>query len=81
MAELVNEVRIGLLYGDGTTRSYTFTGVDDTEVANVATRIKAINADPTDNFHKTFVSDTGEAVLRIATGAITSTEETVIYTG
>lgn len=76
-----NDVRIGLLYGDGTTRSYTFNGVADSVLAGVADRIKAINAAPSSPFHKTFVSDSGEAVLRISTGTITSTQETVIYTG
>lgn len=76
-----NDVRIGLLYGDGTTRSYTFEGVDDSVLAGVADKIKTINAAPSSPFHKTFVSDNGEPVLRISTGTITSTQETVIYTG
>lgn len=76
-----NDVRLSLLYGDGTTRSYTFNDVADSVIADVATKIKAINAAPSSAFHQTFVSDSGEAVLRIATGTITSTEETVIYTG
>lgn len=78
---ITNSVRVSLLYEDGTTRSYTFEGVADSVLSGVADRIKAINADSTDNFHKTFVSNTGSPVLRIGAGQITSAEETVIYTG
>lgn len=81
MADVVTSVRVGLLYQDGTTRNYTFEGVADSVVADVATKIKAINADSNDNFHKTFVSNDGSPVLRIGSGQVTTTEETVIYTG
>lgn len=76
-----NDVRIGLLYQDGTTRSYTFEGVADSVISGITSKIQSINADSTDNFHKTFVSNTGSAVLRIASGQVTTAEETVIYTG
>lgn len=81
MPEITTSVRIGLLYQDGTTRNYTFEGVADSVLPDVANKIKAINANSEDNFHKTFVSNDGSPVLRIGSGQITSTEETVIYTG
>ena len=81
MSEVTTSVRVGLLYQDGTTRNYTFEGVADSVVADVATKIKAINANSDDNFHKTFVSNDGSPVLRIGSGQVTTTEETVIYTG
>lgn len=76
-----NDVKIGLLYQDGTTRSYTFAGVADSVLSSVATKIKAINNDSNDNFHQTFVSNNGSRVLRIASGEVTTTEEIVIYEG
>lgn len=78
---VTNSVKIGLLYEDGTTRSYTFDGVEDSVLPDVTAKIKAINADSNDNFHQTFVSNDGSRVLRIGSGTITSTEETVIYEG
>lgn len=76
-----NNVRVGLLFEDGTTRNYTFEGVADSVLTGVADKIKAINANSEDNFHKTFVSNDGSPVLRIGSGQITTAEETVIYTG
>lgn len=81
MAEVVTSVRVGLLYQDGTTRNYTFEGVADSVLPDVVNKIKAINANSDDNFHKTFVSNDGSPVLRIGSGQITGVEETVIYTG
>lgn len=81
MAETTTSVRIGLLYQDGTTRNYTFEGVADSVIPDVATKIKAINAAPSSPFHQTFVSNDGSPVLRIGSGQVTTTEETVIYTG
>lgn len=81
MAEVVTSVRVGLLYEDGTTRNYTFEGVADSVLPDVVNKIKAINADSTDNFHKTFVSNGGSPVLRIGSGQITGVEEIVIYEG
>lgn len=78
---VTNNVRVGLLFQDGTTRNYTFEGVEDSVLADVADKIKAINANSDDNFHKTFVSNDGSPVLRIGSGQITTAEETVIYTG
>lgn len=78
---ITNNVKVGMLYQDGTTRSYTFEGVADSVLSDVATKIKAINADSNDNFHQTFVSNDGSRVLRIASGEITSTEEIVVYEG
>lgn len=76
-----NDVKVSLLYQDGTTRSYTFQGVEDSVLSGVAAKIKAINADSNDNFHQTFVSNDGSRVLRIASGEITTTEDVVIYEG
>lgn len=81
MAEPVMSVRIGLLYQDGTTRNYTFEGVADSVLPDVKDKVKAINANSEDNFHKTFVSNDGSPVLRIGSAQITSTEEEIIYTG
>lgn len=81
MAEVVTSVKVGLLYQDGTTRNYTFEGVADSVLPDVVDKIKAINAAPSSAFHQTFVSNDGSPVLRIGSGQITSTEETVIYTG
>lgn len=77
----VNSVRVGLLYDDGSTRSYNFADVAASVLADVPTKIKAINAAPSSAFFDTFVSNTGAEVLRIATGTITSEEEEIIYEG
>lgn len=76
-----NNVRVGLLYQDGTTRNYTFENVADSVLSGVANKIKAINAAPSSAFFGTFVSNDGSPVLRIGSGQITTAEETVIYTG
>ena len=74
-------VRLGLLYQDGSTRSYNFAGVSAAVLSGITDRIKAINGAPSSNFFSTFVSESGSPVLRIATGTITTQEETVLYEG
>jgi len=76
-----NQVKVGLLYGDGTTRTYSFDGVADSLIPDVKSKIVSINNDSTDNFHKTFVSDAGADVIRIATGTVVSTIEEIVYEG
>lgn len=77
----VNEVGIGLLFDDGTTRTYTFKDVDTEQLDSVKSAIDSINAEADSDFSKTFVSDSGAPVIRIASGTITSTTEEVIYNG
>lgn len=81
MADPINSVRVGILYDDGSTRSYNFTGVADSVLADVATKIKAINAAPSSPFFDTFVSNSGANALRISSGSITSETQEVIYEG
>lgn len=76
-----NEVSVGLLYDDGTTRTYSFKGVDTEQLDSVKSAIDSINAQVDSDFKKTFVSDSGAAVIRISTGTIKVTEEEVIYNG
>ena len=81
---LSNNVVITLLYEDDTTRNYTFEGVAAADLANVKSKIRAINENANNayaNFYETFVSDDGEAVTSIESAKIVRIEEEVIYSG
>lgn len=81
---LSNNVVLTLLYEDETTRNYTFEGVASADLANIKSKIQAINANANNeyaNFYETFVSDDGEAVTRITSAKIVNIEEEVIYSG
>lgn len=83
MSTSSNEVRVGIMFTDGTTRTYKLPEVPDENLANVKTRIQSINASITGGtaqaFTQTFVSTTGAPVLNIASGKIITTEEEIIY--
>jgi|GEM_PF-6887558 len=84
MSSFSNNVIVTLLFEEGFTRNYTFEGVADTDLPNIKAKIKAINENANNeyaNFYQTFVSDNGEAVLRIESCKIVSLEEEVIYSG
>ena len=84
VSQLKNDVVITLLYEDDTTRSYTFENVADSDLPNIKTRIKAINANANNeyaNFYKTFVSNDGEKVVEIESCKIMRIDEEVIYVG
>jgi len=75
---------VTLLYNDGDTRNITFENVASADLPAVKGKILAINANANNeyaNFYQTFVSDDGEAVVKIESCKIVSTEEEVIYSG
>ena len=84
MSSLTNNVVITLLYDDDSTRNITFEGVANDDLMAVKSKIQSINANANNeyaNFYQTFVSDDGEAVVKIESCKIVSTEEEVIYSG
>ena len=84
MSSLTNNVVVTLLYDDGDTRNITFEGVANDDLMAVKSKIQSINANANNeyaNFYQTFVSDDGEAVVKIESCKIVSTEEEVIYSG
>jgi len=84
MSSLTTNVVITLLYNDGDTRNITFENVASADLPDVKDKILAINANANNeyaNFYQTFVSDDGEAVVKIESCKIVSTEEEVIYSG
>lgn len=84
MSSLTNNVVVTLLYNDGDTRNITFENVASNDLPAVKSKILAINTNANNeyaNFYQTFVSDDGEAVVKIESCKIVSTEEEVIYSG
>lgn len=78
----VNNVIVTLAYEDGTTRNYTFEGVENADLASVKEKILAINANANGeyaNFYQTFVSDEGEPFSMIESAKIVTVEEETIY--
>ena len=84
MSSQTNNVVITLLFEDDSTRNITFEGVDEDDLIDVKSKIRAINANANNeyaNFYQTFISDDGEPVLKIESAKIVSIEEEVIYSG
>lgn len=84
MSSSSNKVIITLLYEYGDMRSYTFEDVANADLADIKSKILAINANSNneyENFYKTFVSPYGDAVTKIESCRIVSIEEEVIYSG
>lgn len=72
-----------LAFRDATDRTFKFNGVDASKVADIKSKVIAINdslaAGQLNNFAQTFVSDTGAECIMISTAQIITTEEEVIY--
>lgn len=79
MVETTNNVAITIAFLDATSRKITFRGVDDNEIANIKTRVKAINASYPQEMSKTFVSAIGAQSTMISQVQIIHIEEEVIY--
>lgn len=79
MEETTNNVTITIAFLDATSRKITFRGVDDTEIPNIKTRVKAINAAYPQNMAKTFVSAIGAQSTMISEVLISQITEEVIY--
>lgn len=84
MSSLTNNVVITLLFNDASTRNIVFEGVANEDLQFVKEKIQSINANSNGeyaNFYQTFISDDGEAIVRIESCKIISTEEEVVYSG
>ena len=84
LSSLTNNVIVTLLYNDGKTRNITFEEVSSSDLSSVKSKIMAINTNANNeyaNFYRTFISDDGEAVVKIESCKIVSIEEDVIYSG
>lgn len=78
MSTTINAM-LTLNYEDNSTRNVTFKDIDNSEIQNIAGRVKAINENMSANFRGTFISDNGAAVRSIGKAQVIRTEETVIY--
>lgn len=74
-----NDVTITIAFADATTRNIKFSGVESSELLNVKTKVKAINANFPPAVATTFVSSIGAQSTMITKAVITSTTEEVIY--
>lgn len=79
MSTTTTKVNIGLTMTDSSSKTVTFEGVKSTEIANIASRVEAINANMSDAFRDTFVNADGAHVLTIGKAQVVTTEEEVIY--
>lgn len=82
----VNEMKVGILFEDGTVRNYTLE-IDAADRAGVKAKVKEINnqtgtgAMYTAAMKQTFVSNSGSPMLKIATASVIETTEEVVYNG
>lgn len=79
-----NSIGLTFEYEDATTRNYTFTGMNDSALQALKTRVRNLNATLADSvqgaaYHETFISDDGAPVKRVSKAKYTITEEQVIY--
>lgn len=73
------QVVLTLAFRDATDRNFKFNGVDQSALADVKSKIQAINDDMPPYFAHTFVSDSGAECIMISAAQIITTEEEVIY--
>lgn len=79
-----NTIGLTFEYTDGTTRNYTFTGMENSALTALKSRVRNMNSTLADSvtgaaYHETFISDDGAPVKRIPKAKYTVTEEQVIY--
>lgn len=79
MEETTINVAITLAFQDSTSRTYTFSGVEEEAVSDVKDKVLAINANMSDAFKTTFVSNSGSQCVMISAAKIISITEEVIY--
>lgn len=92
-ATTVNAVRLKMLYEDGGERTYTFDDVKTDNLADVKSKVQAINTELADStstigaaLKATFVNDNDEdnvlsPLTKITAANYTTTETDVIYDG
>ena len=73
------QVVLTLAFRDAPDRNFKFNGVDQSALADVKSKIQAINDDMPSYFAHTFVSDSGAECIMISAAQIITTEEEVIY--
>lgn len=81
-----NELKVVLMYTDSTTRQYTLPEVPSTLTTEIVRgRVNEINssleAGQDQDFQQTFISNSGAGVHRIASAALVTKIEEVIYSG
>jgi len=88
MSTQTNEVQIGILFEDGTTRKYSLPNVATEDLGSVKAKILELNAGQTANAQMykpamlaTFVSNTGSPMQKISSGSYITKVEEVIYSG
>lgn len=77
--ETTISVIITLAFNDATSRNMTFRGVDREALANIANKVKALNANMPPAFATTFVSAMGASCTMISKLQSVETVEEVIY--
>ena len=90
---LTNDVRLKMLYEDGTERTYTFGDVQMGSLSSIKAKVMTINSELADAestigaaLKATFVNDNDEdnvlaPIVKISTATYTTTETDVIYDG
>lgn len=83
---ITNTVGLTMEYDDKTTRNYTFTGMDNTALANLKAQVLQFNTTVADStagapYKETFISDDGSPITKISKAKYTVSEEQVIYRG
>lgn len=82
MSSEAKNVIITLLYDDDSTRTVTFEDVGEVYSGDIKGKILAINANANneyENFYKTFVSNDGDAIIKIESCKVVEIEEEVVY--
>lgn len=73
------KANIGLTFADGSTKTIGMDGVLEEQIPNISTRAKAINANMSDAFKRTFTNENNSPVVKIGKLQSVATEEEVIY--
>lgn len=79
MSQPINTVNVTVSYTDATSHTYAFNNVRTDALTSIKDKVRAINANMTQDFKKTFVSSTGAPAMQIGKAQIISTQEEVIY--
>lgn len=84
LSTTLNSAQVTLEFSDETTRTYTLPSIPASAIANIPTKVKAINggtAENVDAFKATFIANSGASFVSISSAVSTTVVEDVIYSG
>lgn len=79
MSTTTTEIKLSIAYQDATSRSLTFKNVTSQAQLQIASKVQALNANPSAAFQTTFRSINNAPATGIGKAQIVTTEEEVIY--